>query len=377
MRLRHCPWARLLLATWTTITASAPTSDADYIIVGAGTSGLLLANRLSSDPAVRVVVVEAGPDERANPNVTAPLSWQRNLGSSVDWAYATAPQPGAGGRALESHGGRLVGGTSMINGMVYLRGDAAQIDAWEALGARGWNWEALWPYYKRVERFVPPTPAQARAGADYVPDFHGDAGSLRVGYLFELLNGTFYRTVAQTWEAMGYPRTGDANGGSVRGFTVRPMMVDRDAGTRASAAKAFYYPVDGRPNLKLVRGVVTNVLWSGRQAGGWVASGVSYLNQDMESLPLTVPQDGEVILCAGGLRSPPILEASGIGSPARLRRLGIQVRVDLPGVGENLQDGPHMDIRYLGRGNFSGQTPYATFATARDIFGNQTESVAR
>lgn len=220
---------------------------------------------------------------------------------------------------MKDGGAREKHALSDLTGMTYIRGDAAEIDAWEALGNDGWNWEALYPYYKQVEHWTPPTAAQVSAGGTYDPEFHGDGGPLDVCFLPELSNGTFYQVARDTWDALGYPKIRDVNGGSVRGFDVWPMTVDRDADVREDAARAYYWPVADRPNLKLIEGTVTRLLWQEETtahpcgSGGVRASGVEYLDSDGVVRVLEVKK--EVILSAGSLRTPPILERSGIGNP--------------------------------------------------------------
>ena len=203
-------------------------------------------------------------------------------------------------------------------GMTYIRGDAAEIDAWEALGNDGWNWETLYPYYKRLENFMPPSAEQEASGATYNPDFHGSDGPLDVGFLAELSNGSLYQAARDTWKSLGYPQIQDVNGGSVRGFDTWPMTIDRDEDVRADAARAFYWPVVERPNLKLFKGTVTRLLWTEGENGatdgsnGVTASKVEYLDAEDETKVLEVKK--EAILSAGSLRTPPILERSGVGS---------------------------------------------------------------
>ena len=365
------------LITVTRIVEASESPAVKYVLVGAGTTGLLLANRLSSDPNNAVTIIDPGPDDRTNPNVTNPLIWLRNMNSSVDWAYVSAPQAGANNRTLQYHAGKIVGGSSMINGMTYLWPDKAEIDAWQALGAEGWNWEALWPYYKRVEQFVSPTEAQSEASAKYVSKFHGENGELSVGYLFGILNGSFYGKVATTWNSLVYPTTADPSGGNLTGFDAWPMTVDRDANVRDSAARAFYYPVDKRPNVKILKGTVTKVLWGQLHGKKQVASGVEYQDEQGKSQSIDVGAQGEVILSAGSLRTPPILEASGIGHPTRLKKLGIAVRAKLPGVGENLQDQQNIALAYNGTLNLTGYAPYATFGTAQQVYGDEIRSIEK
>lgn len=285
----------------------------DYVIVGGGTCGLLLANRLSEDPYTTVAVIEPGEDVRNNPNVTDPDNFTVPFNTPIDWAYPTVAQAGAANRSLTLHSGKAIGGTSTINGMTYIRADVAEIDAWEALGNKGWNWEALFPYYKRVERFTRPTVAQVAAGASYMPEYHGEDGNLDVGFRYGLPNGSVHRILQETWENMGYPMNTDVNSGDTRGFDVWPQTVDRDLDWRWDAARAYYYPVEGRTNLKILRGTAVRLVWDEEgDSQGKKASGVEYVNIKNESAVLTAGE--EVILSAGSLRTPLLLEMSGIGN---------------------------------------------------------------
>ncbi|KAI1144215.1 putative GMC oxidoreductase [Hypoxylon sp. FL0543] len=348
----------------------------DYVIAGAGTCGLVLANRLSENPNIRVAVIEPGEDVRDNPNVTDVTKFLAAFGTQIDWQYTTTPQLGLSNRSIPFHAGKAIGGTSTINGMTYIRGDKAEFDAWEDLGNNGWNWDTLYPYFKRVERFSPPTEAQQAAGASFNPEYHGEDGPLKTGFPFELINGTLHELVQQAWENLGYPLNPDVNGGETRGFDTWPQTLDRDADIREDAARAYYYPVEGRPNLKLINGTVIKLTWanSTRNNGTLSANGVEYLNPDGQTV--TVNAAKEVLLSAGSLRSPLILERSGVGNPNILEKCGIESKINLPGVGEHLQEQPNTALEYSSKINVTGTAPYATFATAQDIFGNETSAVA-
>lgn len=288
----------------------------DYVIAGGGTCGLLLANRLSADPTVTVVVIEPGQDVRNNPNVTNPDNFLSGVlaNTSIDWAYLTEPQRGAANRTLVLHSGKALGGTSTINGMTYIRADAAEIDAWEALGNEGWNWDALLPYYKRTENYTRPTEAQVAVGASYEAKYHGEDGLLRVGNLEDLPGALFHDLVQESWQNLGYLVNPDVNSGDTRGFDVFPMTVDRDESLRWDAARAFYYPVENRTNLKVLHGTAAKLTWASQHEGeGKTANGVDVLDLYNDSISLEVGK--EVILSAGALRTPPILEASGVGNP--------------------------------------------------------------
>ncbi len=202
--------------------------------------------------------------------------------------------------------------------MTYIRADKSEIDAWETLGNAGWNWQTLLPYYKQVEQFTPPNPAQVAAGADYIPSYHGSDGPIKVGCLPELEQAPFEGIAARTWDALGYPKNPDVNGGSTRGFDVWPMTIDPDADLRQDAATVFYWPVDQRPNLRILNGTARRVLWKNGNdtecsGGEAVATGVEYLAPD--SSTKVVLANREVILSAGALRTPLVLELSGVGNP--------------------------------------------------------------
>ncbi|OTB10837.1 putative GMC oxidoreductase [Daldinia sp. EC12] len=347
----------------------------DYVIAGAGTCGLVLANRLSEDPNIKVAVIEPGDDVRNNPNVTDVGAFLRALGTEIDWQYTTTPQPGAGNKSIPFHAGKAIGGTSTINGMTYIRGDKAEFDVWESLGNDGWNWNTLYPYFKQVEQFSPPTAAQQVAGASFDAEFHGTDGLVKTGFPFRLLNGSFYELVQQSWENLGYLLNPDVNSGETRGFDVWPQTLDRDANVREDAARAYYYPIEQRPNLKIIKGVVTKLNWANSIIDDKLSTdGVEYLNPAGQTIVISAAK--EVLLSAGSLRSPLILERSGVGNPSILKEHGIETRINLPGVGEHLQEQPNVVLEYISNVNLTGTIPYATFATAQDIFGERTFAVA-
>ncbi|KAK7728748.1 hypothetical protein SLS53_009376 [Cytospora paraplurivora] len=347
----------------------------DYVIIGGGTCGLLLANRLSEDSNTTIAVIEPGQDVRNSPNVTDPENFLASFNTPIDWAYPSVVQPGAANRSFTFHSGRAIGGTSTINGMTYIRADAAEIDAWEALGNEGWNWEALFPYYKKVERFTRPTMAQVAAGASYEPKYHGQDGELHVGFRYALANGSFEEIAQEGWQALGSPVNPDVNDGDTRGFNVWPQTVDRESDLRWDAARAFYYPVQHRTNLSILNGTAIRLVWSTTKDGSRrkKATGVEYTNTKNETIVATIGK--EAVLSAGSLRTPLLLELSGIGNPQILESLGVDTIIDLAGVGENLQEQPNNDILFSGALNVTGSTTYATFGTAEDIYGHNKGSV--
>lgn len=284
----------------------------DYIIIGGGTSGLAVANRLTELSTISVAVVEAGDSVINNPNVTDTDKFTLAIGTDIDWQYESVAQKDADMRIIAYHGGKALGGTSTINGMTYIRAEKAQIDAWEAIGNEGWNWDSLLPYYKKSEQFAIPTVAQLTAGASCVAGYHGERGPLKVGYPYSSINGSFVDDVETAWSTLDISHTPDANGGHVRGFTVAPQTLDRDANVREDAARAYYYPVAARPNLRvLLNTTVSRIIW--KNCVEVVADGVEIRSPNGTLSVLKTRK--EVIVSAGALRSPSILELSGIGNP--------------------------------------------------------------
>ncbi|TVY56724.1 Glucose oxidase [Lachnellula cervina] len=337
----------------------------DFIIIGGGTAGLTIANRLTEHPHITVAVIEAGDKVFNNSNVTDTDKFTVALGTSIDWQYESTNQTYAAGQTVSCHAGKALGGTSTINGMTWVRGEKAQIDSWETIGNEGWSWDELLPYYKKSENFIVPSPAQVAAGASYNAVDHGEGGPLRTGYHPELLNGSLHGSVETAWKSLSIPSTIDANGGDVRGFTVEQQTLDPDANVREDAARAFYYPFQERTNLHIyLKTTVAKVIWTDND-GDAIADGVKVISSN--GTVSTINAKREVILSAGSLRSPAILELSGIGNPNILDKFGIPSKIVLPGVGENLMDQPNNAIVYNSSTIFNGTTGYVTYATAADF----------
>ncbi|CAI4216065.1 unnamed protein product [Parascedosporium putredinis] len=355
----------------------------DYVIAGAGTAGLVVANRLSEDPNVSVVVIEPGSDQRTNPNVTNPDAFLQAFGTDLDWSYPVAPQPGAGGQSFVLHQGRAWGGSSAINGMAYIRGHKAQIDAWETLGNPGWNWDALLHYALKSENYTIPNDSQLAAGATYDPAYHGFEGPVHTGYPLSLSNGSASPVIIAAWESLLLPHNPDLNGGNTHGFSIGPLTVEAATNLRSDAASAYYSPIEARPNLSILRGTVKRVVWdkkmkkNNRPGAGkedlLVARGVEYITDKGETRILSAAK--EVILSAGSVRTPLIIEGSGIGNPKLLKKLGIRSEVALPGVGENYLDKASHMIGFAGSLGPTGGA-YHAFATMDDIFGDSVSDVA-
>ncbi len=295
----------------------------DYIIVGAGSAGCVLANRLSEDPNVRVLLLEAGGRDW-HPFIHMPAGLAKLVGKKgVNWDYYTEPQARLDNRRMWWPRGKVLGGSSSINAMCYIRGNPADYDEWSRLGAEGWHWDNVLPYFKRAE-------GNERGG----DALHGGDGPLKVSdhrYVNEL-SRVFVDAAAQA----GYARNADFNGAAQEGFGL--YQVTQADGARCSTAVAYLNPAKPRPNLTLH----THALTQRIDFNGTRTTGVTYLQRGR---PVAAKAAREVLLCGGAINSPQVLMLSGIGAAGHLRERGIDVRADLPGVGANLQD--HLDVSTL------------------------------
>lgn len=294
----------------------------DYIIVGAGSAGCVLAARLSEDPGTRVLLLEAGPPDDA-PQIRIPANQAALLKSAYDWDYTTVPQQHAAGCGMYWPSGRTLGGSSSIGAMIYLRGNRHDYDTWrDEHGCTGWGYADLLPYFRKAED-------QQRGESDY----HGVGGPLRVEDL------RFKHPLSHAWvesaQEHGLPANRDFNGARQDGAGF--YQVTQRRGRRWSAADAYLRPAMARPNLT----VRTDALVTGVTVENGRAVGVRYLWRGEH---LREHAEGEVVLCGGTVGSPRLLLLSGIGPAGHLREHGIQVRADLPGVGENLQDHPAVPV---------------------------------
>lgn len=302
---------------------TSPTESYDYIVVGAGSAGCVLANRLSQNPSNRVLLLEAGGTD-INPWIHIPVGYFKTMHNPrTDWCYMTEPDEGINGRRLQWPRGKVLGGSSSLNGLLYVRGQAEDYDRWAKLGNRGWSFSDVLPYFKKSE--------DQERGAD---EYHGVGGALKVSDLRLRRPIADYFIKAAT--EVGIPFNEDYNGACQEGVGYFQQTAHK--GFRWSTAKGFLRPARKRRNLRVeTRAQTTRVMFEGRRAVG-----VKYRKG---GTLLQVRANTEVILSAGAIGSPQILQVSGIGPGELLRRVGVSLVHNLPGVGQNLQD--HLQIRLV------------------------------
>ena len=297
----------------------------DYIIIGAGSAGCVLANRLSKNPENQVLLLEAGPEDKAL-SLKMPAAMLNNLnGTKYNWAYQGESEPGYNGRQLKHDRGKTLGGSSSINGMVYIRGHAKDYDGWEVAGCEGWGFADVLPYFKRLESY--------EGGED---KFRGVGGLMKVRRPVpkDPLSIAFIKAGLEA----GYPATDDISGYCQEGYGVFDSTISN--GERWSAARGYLDPIKNRSNLSIITDVrVQRIVLDRQQAKGVVYKG-------KHGIEITVLAKIETILCGGAVGTPHLLMLSGVGPAEHLQHHGIPVMKDLPGVGQNLNDHPDFVLKF-------------------------------
>ena len=306
----------------------------DYVIVGAGTAGCVLANRLSADPEMRVLLVEAGGNDDYF-WINIPVGYLYTIGNPrTDWCFETAPQAGLNGRSIGYARGKVLGGCSSINAMIYMRGQATDYDHWAQLGNRGWSWDDVLPIFKRTEDY--------QHGMDA---FHGSAEDASVGGELRVEERRVNWPILDAWreaaEQCGIPKIAEFNRGD--NFGTAYFQMNQRRGVRVSASKAFLRPAMSRPNLTVMTdALVERVQVETEPSKGKRATGIALRSRGGGA---TAQARRETILAAGAVGSPHLLQLSGIGPPPHLSAHGVNVVHPLPGVGANLHD--HLQIRSI------------------------------
>ena len=313
----------------------------DYIIIGAGSAGCVLANRLSADPQNRVCLLEAGPEDSL-PWIHLPIGYGKTMWDArVNWKLNTAPEPGMNNREIYWPRGKCLGGSSSINGLIFIRGQKEDYDQWRDLGNVGWGWDDVLPYFKKAE------------GNDRLGEpLHARDGPLRASSIPK--KHPLVEAFKLAANALGVPTTDDFNNLTQEGVGYYQLSTHK--GLRCSTAVAYLRPARKRSNLTvLTNSQATRILFTGRKA-----SGVELFHQGKK---ITLQANKEVLLCAGAIQSPQLLQLSGIGPAKLLQELNIPLIQDLPGVGENLQD--HLQYRLI----YELNQPISTNDQLRSIFG--------
>ncbi|KAH9855720.1 alcohol oxidase [Lenzites betulinus] len=353
----------------------------DYIVVGGGLTGTTVAARLAENPAMSILMIEAGGDDRGNSQVYDIYEYSQAFDGPLDWAWA-ADQ----GKVI--HGGKTLGGSSSINGGHWTRGLNAQYDAFSALlepeeASVGWNWDGLFSYMKKAEAFSAPNDQQRAKGADSIASYHGTTGPVQVTYPDAMYGGpqmeAFLNTVVNI---TGMPHFRDLNGGTPNCVSITPLSLNWHADDhRSSSIEAYYTPVETqRPGWTLlIQHMATKVLFSGTSAP-FTATGVEFAAADGSGSLFTAFARREVIIAAGAIQTPALLQLSGIGDSSVLGPLGIATLVDLKTVGKNLQEQTMNSLGAKGNGfsqGGNGPTDTIAFPNIYQLFGNKASAAVQ
>ncbi|KAG6915644.1 hypothetical protein DXG01_010608 [Tephrocybe rancida] len=366
----------------TTSPSAANGQTFDYIVVGGGLTGTTVAARLAENAGITVLLIEAGADDRTDPRIYDINRYGEFFGTALDWAWPTVE-----GRRIS--GGKTFGGGSSINGATYTRGSKEQYDSWSTLlepseASVGWNWAGLWSYMKKSENFSPPNDVQASKGAQFIDTYHGYSGPLGVTFPepSAMYGGPQQPNFISTIIGLtGIKHYKDLNGGTPNCVSVTPITVNwRDQGHRASAPEAYFTPVESvRTNwLTLVKHQVTKINWSGSTLP-LTATGVTFAPASGGSTRYTAFARREVIVAAGAIQTPALLQLSGIGDSAVLGPLNITTRIDLKTVGRNLQEQPMSALGAKSNGfDVKGRGPSNAIAypSLKEVFGAQANATA-
>ncbi|KAF3310859.1 hypothetical protein TWF173_009104 [Orbilia oligospora] len=307
------------------------TCDFDYLIVGGGTAGLVVASRLTEDPSITVGVIEAGPPGFGDPLIDLPGRFGEAVHTKYDWEFETTVQEGLGDRKLEWARGKVLGGSSAINFFTWMRGNKQDYDSWEQLGNKGWGWESMLPFFRKAETFIHPDLDQEKHKLDYRYESHGSSGFIQTSYSKQ--HGAHHEYWHETLENLGIQRRSTFDGSNV-GVWTGLTSVNSDT-KRSYAANEYYLPNASRENFKVICDSIAREVILEPINGQMKATGVRFESAGSEYVAFVRK---EVIVSCGSVQSPLILELSGIGNPDILTAANIEVKIENKNVGENLQD---------------------------------------
>ncbi|KAI0716163.1 alcohol oxidase [Cerioporus squamosus] len=363
----------------TTDTAGVDGQTYDYIVVGGGLTGITVATRLAENSSLKILVVEAGGDDRTNEQIYDIYAYSEAFGGPMDWAWPTDS-----GKVMR--GGKTLGGSSSINGGHWTRGLNAQYDAWSSLledseASIGWNWDGIFSYMKKAESFSAPNAQQMAKGAQSIASYHGTTGPVQVTYPDEMYGGpqmpAFVNTIVNLTGIAHYK---DLNGGTPNCVSITPLSLNwQDGDHRSSSIQAYYTPVEGRRHglTLLTQHQVTKVLFPSDSSAPHVATGVEFAKADGSGARMQAFARKEVILAAGAIQTPALLQLSGIGDSAVLGPLGITTLVDLKTVGKNFQEQTMNSLGADGNGfdkGGHGPTDAIAYPNIRQLFGAKADA---